>query len=59
MKNRKKSIPLIVSQEAIKDFGALNAAQRLEWLDEMRSFLSRSLSAKAQRAWNPAWQGQR
>lgn len=33
LKNR-----LVVTQEAIADFSLLSYAQRLRWLDEMRSF---------------------
>ena len=32
---------LVVTQEAIADFSLLSYAQRLRWLDEMRSFLGK------------------
>ena len=46
---KRKSHSLTVSQEAIEDFRKSSVSQRLKWLDEMRAFLSKVLSADAKR----------
>lgn len=46
---RKKSHDLMVTQQAIEDFSVLTTRQRLQWLDEMRQFLSKTLPLKTQR----------
>ena len=47
-KRRKKS--LIVSEEALEDFLILSTTERLRGLDEMRTFLSKTLSRRAKQA---------
>ncbi|MBI2166777.1 MAG: hypothetical protein HYU34_00880 [Candidatus Omnitrophica bacterium] len=42
-RRKRKSVGLIVTQEAIQEFSRLSTRRRLQWLDEMRSFLSRAL----------------
>lgn len=41
-KRAKKNEPLIVTQDAIRDFRRLTTADRLRWLDEMRTFLGQT-----------------
>lgn len=45
---------LIVTEEAISDFSSLSTSQRLQWLDEMRAFLSKTLPPKTKRRWGSA-----
>ncbi len=43
---------LVVTREAIADFSLLSCAQRLRWLDEMRSFLGKVRDPSAKRRQN-------
>lgn len=47
MKKERKN-RLVVTREAIADFSSLSYAQRLRWLDEMRSFLGKVRSSSAE-----------
>ncbi|MBI3313190.1 MAG: hypothetical protein HYZ83_03025 [Candidatus Omnitrophica bacterium] len=40
---------LIVTEDAIRDFAKLNTSERLQWLDEMRRFLSQTMPAKTKK----------
>ena len=42
-RQKRKSVGLIVTKEAIREFSHLSTRHRLQWLDETRSFLSRAL----------------
>ena len=49
---RRRSRRLTVTREAIKDFSLLTIQDRLQWLDQMRQFLSKTLPKRTQRIWN-------
>lgn len=54
MRNKKKIFSgLVVTEQAIKDFSVLSARERLQWLDEMRSFLIKTLPKRTLRNWKP------
>lgn len=42
---------LVVTEEAIQDFVRMSVSQRIQWLDETRAFLIRTLSPQAQKRW--------
>jgi hypothetical protein len=47
MKRRRvKENSFVVTREAIEDFRRLSAAQRLQWLDEARWFISQVRAAR-------------
>lgn len=48
MKAEARKDQLAVTREAIEDFSLLSYAQRLRWLDEMRSFLGKVRSPSAE-----------
>ena len=50
-KKKTNSVKLVVTQEAIDDFRKLSVSQRLNWLDEMRTFLSKTLPPETKLSW--------
>ena len=49
IRDKTGKVALMVSMEAIESFARLDSLQRLRWLDEMRSFLSKALSPETKR----------
>lgn len=48
-KRNKNKNRMIVSKEALQDFSYSSIPQRLRWLDEMRGFLSKTLTPRTKK----------